>query len=290
MRSHVQWLRRVSQLAALALVVAVALAAGRRAAQPEYGPTPEAGVLESVRGNTWSLQVGPLSLTDPLAGLDSLVAAKAPVAALWVGLALPVLATVLLGRVFCSWVCPAGFLLELNDGLRSRVRRLARRPQLGLWRGDKYALLGAGLALAALLSAPLLGLVYAPAVLVREVHAWAFAAAAGAPFRAGVTWGTVFLLGIGLAELFASRRAWCRALCPGGALYGLLGAGRVARVAPPDARCDRCGQCATACGMGLNPMRGVTGLECDNCLACLSHCPPAALHLRWRAPAPAARD
>jgi ferredoxin-type protein NapH len=157
----------------------------------------------------------------------------------------------------------------------------SRRRNVGFWRGNKYVLLAVGLLGSAVLSVPLIGYLYPPAVLARELHGWAYALSLGSEgtWQRALTAAGAALLGLVAVEVFISRRMWCRYLCPGGALYSLLGARRLIKVTPPDERCDQCGLCVTECGMGLNPMAGITGVECDNCLACLSHCPPDALHL-----------
>ena len=274
----VQWLRHLLRLATLLLIVALPLLAAYRVAHPPVGSAAAgraAVLLEGMRGNTWSLQIGALSLSDPLGAVESLVAGKALVSALLLGLALPVLVTVVLGRVFCAWVCPVGFLLELGDKLRHGMGRIGLRPRnIAFWRGNKYVLLVVGLIFSAALATPLLSAFYPPALLVGELHRWAWVFVSGG---GGVTWGVLFLLSILLVELFVSRRMWCRYLCPGGALYNLLGWRRTVRISLPDEKCDRCGDCVVECGMGLNPMDGLTGLECDNCLVCVDVCPPDAL-------------
>ena len=61
---------------------------------------------QEVRGGPWSIALGPVSMTDPLAGAESIAASKRIVWVLFVSLLIPVLATILLGLVFCSWICP----------------------------------------------------------------------------------------------------------------------------------------------------------------------------------------
>lgn len=285
MRFPVQWLRHAVQGVTVVLIVGLALLAGYRAARPGQGAAAAAehSIVEQVRGNSWSLEVGELSLTDLLAGVESLVVGRFPTSALLIGLVVPLLVTVAVGRVFCTWVCPVGFLLEMADWVGKRIARVTGPVRnVRFWRGNKYVLLVAGLGLGAMLSFPLLGSFYPPALLVREIQTWMYGAFADGRTQeaGGITWGLVFLGGILGFELLVSRRAWCRYLCPGGALYSLLGSRRLARVSKPDASCDRCTDCVAACGMGLNPMEGVTGLECDNCLVCVSSCPPQALHLQ----------
>ncbi len=86
------------------------------------------------------------------------------------------------------------------------------------------------------------------------------------------------ILGLGIAfEVLVSPRWWCRTMCPGGALYGLLGSARVLRVVLVRDRCTACKLCQPACEEGLNPVAESSGLECDNCGACVRDCPDRAL-------------
>ena len=226
----------------------------------------------------------PLSFTDPLAGAESVVAAKRVPWVLVAGLIIPVIVTLLLGRVFCSWICPAGFLFEMNDNLRGLLRYLEIRPRnFRLARTTKYALLTMGLALTALLAVPILGYVYPPAVLSREIHDFVFALFDRAEsgrfgfWLGGTSWMAAVIGSIVAIELFVSRRWWCRYVCPGGGLYSLLGFARPVRVELRHERCTECALCVAACPMGLNPMKNEMGMECDNCGVCISSCEDEAL-------------
>ncbi len=244
---------------------------------------------QGLRGGPWSAQIGPLSLTDPLAAAESLAASRRSSTVLWIGLIVPLLATLVLGKVYCSWVCPMGLLTELTDKLRRLLRWLEIRPaHTALWYGTKYVLLGTGLLMALALSYPLLGALYPPAVVGRELHDLVFGlfdrAELGRPgfSLAGLSWMTLVLGGIVLLEVAVSRRWWCRYVCPGGALYGLIGWRRVLRVVRRVDACTDCGDCDTSCHLGLKPMSDRTGRECDNCGLCISHCDDDAIGFEWR--------
>ncbi len=246
----------------------------------------------SLKGSTWSFEVFGVTFTDPLAAAESVAASRSARWVLLLGALLPVLLTVLLGRVFCSWICPAGFLLELTGKLRRVLVFLELRPgRTRLWRGNKFLFLGLGLAACAVVGLPLLGYVYPPAILARETHngiTVMFDRAEGGLLglsAAGLTLASWILLGIALVEILFGPRLWCRYLCPGGALYALLGRFRLLRVGREPTACTSCGECVRRCEMGLSPMTARTGMECDNCAECVSHCPEGALafHLPgWR--------
>jgi ferredoxin-type protein NapH len=241
----------------------------------------------SVRGSTWSLELFGVTLTDPLAALESIAASRSLRWVLIAGVLLPVLGTLLLGRVFCSWICPAGFLLELSGKLRRVLRLLEIKPgKVRLWHGNKFVILALGLALSFVLGLPLLGYLYPPALIGREAHNGITVLFDRAEegllgfSAAGLSVASWFLLGIALVELGFGPRLWCRALCPGGAVYTLLGHRRVVNVERMPENCTKCGECVLACEMGLSPMADEIGGECDNCGKCVAECPDDALHYR----------
>jgi NapH/MauN family ferredoxin-type protein len=244
---------------------------------------------QALRGGPWSVQLGDLSMTDPLAGAESIVASKSIAWVLVVSLAVPLIATVLLGRVFCSWICPMGLLLEVNDRLRGLLRFLEIRPRnLTFSRATKYGLLGVGLVVVAVTSTPLLGYIYPPAILGREAHDLIFGMFDRAEqgrfgfWAGGLTWASLIILGIAMFEVLVSRRWWCRYLCPGGGLYILLGRFRLVNVERSATACTDCGVCVQVCPMGLAPMQDQIGPECDNCGLCVSHCGDDALDFKLK--------
>lgn len=243
--------------------------------------------LQSVRGNHWSAQILGISLTDPLAGIGSICASGAVTKTVLLGMIIPILATVVLGRVFCSWICPIGFLLELTGKLRGVLSLIKIPPKhVVFWRGNKYVLLGAGLIVSALTGAAVSNEIYPPALFSREIHnaiSFLFEQAENGFFGFtlnGLTGISILLALVIIIEVFVSQRMWCRYLCPGGALYSLLGYRRLIRVRRESAKCDSCAACIKACGMGLNPMKDSMGIECDNCWACVSSCGEDALAIQ----------
>jgi ferredoxin-type protein NapH len=228
--------------------------------------------LDGFKGTLWSMLVAHINLSDPLAVAEMTATSRTIYLPLWLSALIPVLFTLLLGRVFCSWMCPAGLLFELTDKLRRLLRLAEIKPgEVRFSHQNKYVVLVIGLLVAGTVGLPIFALVYPPAVISRLAHAWIFGTALT---------GMLILLGLMIIfELAVSPRWWCRTMCPGGALYGLLGWPRLLRVRLKLKLCNACRECEPVCPMGLNPVRESTSIECDNCLVCLRHCPEEALQL-----------
>lgn len=236
-------------------------------------PTRRAWV-ERTQGTIWSARLLGVSLSDPLAGAEAIVGSRSFYKPMLLSLLIPVGVTVLLGRVFCGWICPMNTLLEVVDKCRG-LARLAeiRESDVRFSLKNKYLVLAIVLGLVAVTSMPLLALFYPPAVLSREMHLIVFGSTVGM--------GAYLILAICAMELFVSKRWWCRYICPGGALYSLLGRFRLVRVVRREENCVQCGECVRVCQFDLRPMLvQITGMECTNCGSCVRACNDDALSFR----------
>lgn len=236
-----------------------------------------AKLADGFKGTYWSITVFGLTITDPLAGLGYLAAAKSIYPPLILSMLIPLMLALSLGRVFCGWICPMNSLLEVTDGLRNRLGRGGLLPSEGLRLApvNKYFLLGAIFIAAAVSGVSVFPYLMPQLHLGKEVFQAFY-------FRS-LSWGVFFIGGIVIFEIFFSRRGWCRYLCPAGALLSLLAVPshlRVRRVAP---RCALgCHSCIDACPMGLEPNWGKSMMECTQCGLCLSRCESGLLGFQWR--------
>jgi ferredoxin-type protein NapH len=230
--------------------------------------------LDLFKGSPWSFNIGRFNVTDPMGVLITTSAGVGFYRPFLWSLLVFGLATLVLGRVFCGWVCPFHLLLELNDKLRSLLVKLTVvKRDVAFGRAHKYVLLFGLFLISLLTGTHLLTHIYPPLVLSREVFY--------AAFFNYLSSGFYLLLFIAAFELAISRRWWCRYICPGGALYSLMGRYRVLRIERLAGRCTDCVECDEACPFGLSPMRDMTGMECDNCGLCRSACPEEALIFKW---------
>jgi len=231
--------------------------------------------LDAIKGTVWSGNLFGLKLSDPLAWLGQAAAGLELYWPMLVTVLIPVAATLVFGRFFCGWICPATLLYELNSNLRAWLHWLGFKT--GNRRFDrrfKYLVLAVGLVLSALTGSVLVAAVYPPAIIGRELY---YAVALG-----GFGAGTLFFVLTLLFDLLVARRGFCRYLCPGGALYSLLGRYRLVRIQRVVEDCNDCAKCNAVCEFGLDPLRDGFGQECNNCTACIAVCPTDALAFRLR--------
>ena len=226
--------------------------------------------LDLVKGTTWSGTLFGLKLSDPLAVVSQIAAGLTVYWPFVLTALIPVVFTMVFGRFFCGWLCPATFLYELNTNLGAWLRRAGLR--VGTRRFDKrfkYLVLGLGIVISAVSGTVAMAAIYPPAIIGREIY---YAVALG-----GFGAGTAFFVLTLLFDLLVTRRGFCRYLCPGGALYSLLGRYRPFRIQRIAQTCNDCAKCNAICEFGLDPMRDDFGQECNNCSACIAVCPTDAL-------------
>ncbi len=259
----------------------------------------------------WPVATGLVSgflLADPLIALNSIARGLFRWEML---LAIPViLSPLFLGRVFCGYVCPMGFLVELvgprkDRHLGERARTVMRKvPLFGLIVVVMFILMGSAWFLVmdpiSLLTRSTTTLLY-PAV--DRVLTWI----GDLFYRADSLQGTVdsvtnvltgrlifpdglyFALQILILVMFVvvlgiswlERRLWCRDLCPLGALLGLVGRGALFGRVVDQTACTSCGLCAKACPMDAirDDGRSTDMSRCECGLECADACRQGAI--RW---------
>lgn len=246
---------------------------------------------------------------DPLIQIGTALASRAVPSTPLAAFAL-IMVTLVLGRVFCGWICPFGALNQLAGRWRRRpvvLQRAAHRYHAA--QRVKYGVLAGGLA-AAVFGLQWLGLLDPISLAIRS-----FALALGPLFELAIraffdllyntdsariqqvsepvyellkrsvlsfkqpVFRQAGLFGFIVLAILAFNwirpRLFCRFLCPLGALLGT-----VARFTPLRLRhtgeCDHCGRCAIRCPGGAEPLEASAGkwrpAECFVCGNCTAAC------------------
>lgn len=229
-------------------------------------------------GTFCSLSAGGVQLSCPTGVIQNIASSRTLIAAsAATGLAL-ILLTVLGGRVFCGWVCPFGFVLDLVG--RVIPKRLGL-PGFLRARAAKYGILAAAAGSSYALGFQAFCTVCPIGTLCRSYGVQGF-------FRGGELALVPLLAGLELGE----KRAWCRSLCPVGALLALAARLGVIRIFIGARKCKKfsCMRCAEICPMGIvDGERLREGIspnlpmdECIMCMRCVDYCPYGAAKIRFR--------
>ena len=222
-----------------------------------------------------ALLFGKLHLTDPLAFLQILLARPWETTFGFVFSAALVLGVyVLLGRVYCGWVCPLGAVLEWIGRLPFFPRQAESN---GSGPGRKYELL-AVILLASLVGSVPFFLLFSPMAQFERMLAF------------GLSASVVLLVGVLALDALKGAGYWCHSLCPLGAFYSLVGRWRLLgpRIAP--GACNACGRCWQSCPAGAEVIhdavtredRSIIQADCTNCGKCIDVCPQDALSFGMR--------
>lgn len=191
------------------------------------------------------------------------------------------LTALLLKRGFCSWVCP---VFPLSEGLwRLGAKLCGRTFAPPFWldlllRSLKYLLLGF-FAYQILWVMPLPGLrafLASPYHKISDIRMLEFFQHPSAT--------TLVVIGLLAVACFFVQMAWCRYLCPYGALLGLVSLLSLGKISRDEHLCIRCGACSARCPAWLPVMhkRRVRSAECYACYRCVQGCPVAgAVEMTW---------
>jgi NapH/MauN family ferredoxin-type protein len=178
--------------------------------------------------------------------------------------------TLLLGRVFCGWICPLGTIGEFINlsakklGIRQRELPPALDRALKML---KYVVL-----------AVILYFTWTWGTLAwREYDPWVswMHLASGWEEMVASPWGYVVLFFVVIGAGLFIERFWCRYLCPLGAALGILQKFSLTKVRRSKETCISCSKCNRSCPMGITPMalEKVTDADCIACGRCTESCP-----------------
>lgn len=225
-------------------------------------------------GNLLSFHFWIIPLADPLAVLQLTIKNLSITFDSFVGATISLLVAFGLGTVFCSWLCPFGFLSELTVNLGNKIIPRSYKGLPVTVPGFKYKLIIfiVGIIFFLLFSTtPVLNQLSLPAWYTRFFQ-----------YLFGQGYFSLSIVVISLvlfSEFIARKRLWCRYICPQSVLLALvkrLNKKRL-RVGFDSDKC-LCGggrdHCAMACSLSLSPKTAwdLKEMECTNCGDCIVAC------------------
>ena len=218
----------------------------------------------------------------PLGALQNALASSDKRAPYYV-LGILMLYGLILGRTICGWLCPLGLIQELFYKIPTpKVKKSRFTHALSYL---KYVLLAVFVVIIPL--AYSLQQYPVPGFCKYICPAGTFEGAMGLlanPVNTGkfsilnilFTRKFVIMVAILLACVFFYR-AFCRFLCPLGAIYGLFARVSILGVKVEKSKCTNCGRCVAHCKMDI---RHVGDHECIHCASCVDVCPTKAISMK----------
>lgn len=311
---HLVWLRRITQTGFLCFFLLLLIES--RLPQDVYQDY--SSIFTAEQDLRLKLPVTFFFQLDPLVGLTSLVSGYRLIDGFLWGLGI-VFFTLLIGRVFCGFICPFGTIHHaigwFRPGLKGdrMVQANIKKPGQRL----KYFLLIV-LLVAAILGLNMAGLMDPIALLFRSVALAVlpglgvgirslFEVMAGSDIKllnmlsygaevlvapifgySNSAYQTAWFIGlIFLVILFLNRirpRFWCRTLCPLGALLGIFSRFSILRLEKYPEKCTECNLCVKHCQGAASPRPNQEWetAECHVCFNCFSACPEDALAFKFK--------
>ncbi|HXX73474.1 MAG TPA: 4Fe-4S binding protein, partial [Candidatus Acidoferrales bacterium] len=223
------------------------------------------------------------------------------------------------GRAFCGWVCPIGFVQDIITNLKGKLDFVSPRTHQGSKKLKYIMFLGTILISGSLALSLALG--------EGSAYKAALGVLASGPFIAispdGTLFGTVPTL-VGMARqgflsfltkpptiqqvwtellttppLLALRilillgffgaawkvpRFWCRYICPTGAMMAVFQKYSLTGLKRDPVKCTKCPHCEIKCPMQINildlPWEKFNDPECIMCMECIDACPHGSLSLK----------
>ncbi len=174
-------------------------------------------------------------LIDPFAGLEILAAEHHIHTNVIIGtVTLIIFYFFVGGKAFCGWVCPYGLLSEIGEWIHMKLVNKRVIKERSFNPKVRY-LFWVIFLLGAFIDGYLVFEIINPVGILSRfiVYGWSMA----------IIWVVLILL----MEIFYSRRAWCKYVCPIGTTYAFLGWGSVMKVQWDMEKCDHCAACFIAC-------------------------------------------
>jgi ferredoxin-type protein NapH len=250
--------RRITQISGLLLILIIPLL-----------------VLSGYRqivGTYYSISFWQLDIMDPAIVIQHILLNRSLLFSILLMALIPLIIALLLGKIFCSWICPFNLLAEWSDALRKKVRpssvkRINHNPKARYY----WIVFASILILLSISGIPLITFISMPGLISAQTVDFIL--------TGGIGIELALVPAVLLVEIFASERFWCRHFCPVGATLALFRFRNTLSVAYEAGHChfqcsgsEKRSMCNEACPIQLNPKRKGIYPYCFNCGACVEMC------------------
>ena len=252
-------IRRVIQITSLLFIIAI--------------PILNIIGMRQVTGTYYSISVGNLDITDPALVIQQIFLTKEFQFHMLLAGLIPLIITILLGKVFCGWVCPFNLIAEFADKIRRKLKPKTKgkrnsnpKPQY-LW--FVYATI---MIITTVSGASLITFLSFPGLISAQIADFVFFGALGLEL--------LIIVLVLIIEIFFAPRFWCKYVCPVGAVLAIIRLKHTLSIKYETNICaDQCPTnpnnvsiCNDACPLDLNPRQKGIYPYCYNCGACVQAC------------------
>lgn len=219
-----------------------------------------------------SLVFETIPLADPYAMLQIFFAGGIVSIDLLVGaLIIAIFYGLIVGRAFCSWVCPINLISDASAVLRKKLRLERATKSVPFGRNTRYWFFGLGLLLSFVFGLSAFELLSPIGIVQRGIIF-------------GFGFGLSVVVALFLFDLLVKRVGWCGHICPLGAFYALISKYSILQVSHDATKCTLCMKCKDVCPedqvlsmIGKDSINIKNG-ECTKCARCIEVCNDDALN------------
>ena len=258
--------------------------------------------IMSPAGNPYTTVVGAWQLMEIM-----ITAAIFP----FLAIAIITLGSLLVGRTFCGWVCPFGYISDIFSAFSKNVKIPKRTndavSKFALFVAFIFIFIDISIGYNQAVGTSIYGYfgdfarepssIITPTTTLFSLLYWYFylgkypktladlGALASYPL---VFWFRIIVLALAIGLNLVIPRFWCRYVCPLGAVMGIGSKQKLMKVWRDPARCDEtaCGSiCVKVCPMGvpiLDYKGHIANHLCISCGKCIDVCPFNAISIRFR--------